>query len=156
MVARFLKAVRSWHHAMRGLAIEFDLVVPKGMDKLDELVVLVEEDRGIPEQAGEAFVGLREHCRATAGRIGDLERLERLHVGSDRHQARQLLRRIDQGRINWALRYQRHEISTGDVTVQQRRRLEPMDTVRIPMMSAACSGAMSAPDSELMSAGRSE
>jgi hypothetical protein len=31
-----------------------------------------------------------------------------------------------------------------------------VNSLRIPIMSAACSGAMSATDSELMSAGRSE
>ena len=43
-------------NAMRGLAAELGLVVPKGMDKLERLVALVEEDEGIPEQAREAFV----------------------------------------------------------------------------------------------------
>jgi transposase len=38
-------------NAMRGLATEFGLVVPKGMGKLEELVALVEEGEGIPEQA---------------------------------------------------------------------------------------------------------
>jgi hypothetical protein len=32
-------------NAMRGLATEFGLVVPKGMDKLKELMTLVEEDK---------------------------------------------------------------------------------------------------------------
>src|SRR5215207_10455376 len=41
-------------NAMRGLATEFGLVVPKGMDELEELVALVEEDEGIPEQARKA------------------------------------------------------------------------------------------------------
>src|SRR4051794_4241938 len=38
-------------NAMRGLATEFGLVVPKGMDKLKELMTLVEEDKSFPEQA---------------------------------------------------------------------------------------------------------
>src|SRR4051812_41765329 len=53
-------------NAMRGLATEFGLVVPKGMGKLEELVALVEEGEGIPEQARKGFVELREHRRATA------------------------------------------------------------------------------------------
>src|SRR5215211_4464389 len=42
-------------NAMRGLATEFGLVVPKGMDKLKELMRLVEEDKSIPVQAREVF-----------------------------------------------------------------------------------------------------
>jgi error-prone DNA polymerase len=61
-------------NAMRGLATEFGLVVPKGMDKLAELVRLVEEDKAVPQQAREVFTGLLEQCRATAGRIEGLER----------------------------------------------------------------------------------
>jgi transposase len=61
-------------NAMRGLATEFGLVVPKGMNKLEELVALVEEDTTFPEQAREVFAELREHCRATTERIEDLER----------------------------------------------------------------------------------
>src|SRR5215212_1974797 len=53
-------------NAMRGLATEFGLVVPKGMGKLEGLVALVEEDEGIPGQAREAFAEPREHRRATA------------------------------------------------------------------------------------------
>ena len=60
-------------NAMRGLATEFGLVVPKGMDKLEELVSLVEEDKTFPQQAREVFTGLLEQCRATADRIEGLE-----------------------------------------------------------------------------------
>ena len=70
-------------NAMRGLATEFGLVVPKGMDKLEELVALVEEDGGIPEQARAAFIGLREHCRATAEQIEGLERRIIAHARGD-------------------------------------------------------------------------
>jgi len=61
-------------NAMRGLATEFGLVVPKGMDKLKELMRLVEEDKSIPVQAREVFAELREHCCAATERIEDLER----------------------------------------------------------------------------------
>lgn len=70
-------------NAMRGLAAEFGLVVPKGMDKLEELVALVEEDEGIPEQARKAFVELRERRRATAERIEGLERRIVAHARHD-------------------------------------------------------------------------
>src|SRR5215213_1959756 len=71
-------------NAMRGLATEFGLVVPKGMDKLEELVSLVEEDKTFPQQAREVFTGLLEQCRATAGRIEGLEAAIVAHArGSD-------------------------------------------------------------------------
>ena len=60
-------------NAMRALATEFGLVVPKGMDKLEELVALVEEDRSVPEQARQAFAELREHRCATTERVAGLE-----------------------------------------------------------------------------------
>ncbi len=60
-------------NAMRGLATEFGLVVPKGMGRLEELVALVEEDGSFPEQARAVFAGLLEQCRATAERIEALE-----------------------------------------------------------------------------------
>ena len=56
-------------NAMRGLATEFGLVVPKGIGRLEELVALVEEDGTFPEQARGVFAGLLEQCRATAERI---------------------------------------------------------------------------------------
>ncbi len=60
-------------NAMRGLAAEFGLVVPKGMSKLEELQALVEADETFPEQARQVFTGLLEHCRAAADRIAALE-----------------------------------------------------------------------------------
>jgi transposase len=60
-------------NAMRGLAAEFGLVVPKGMGKLEELQALVEADETFPEQARQVFTGLLEHCRAAADRIAALE-----------------------------------------------------------------------------------
>ncbi|HSH81186.1 MAG TPA: IS110 family transposase [Herpetosiphonaceae bacterium] len=70
-------------NAMRGLATEFGLVVPKGMDKLEELVALVEEAKSVPEQAREVFAKLREHCRATTERIKELERQIVSHARHD-------------------------------------------------------------------------
>jgi transposase len=70
-------------NAMRGLAAEFGLVVPKGMDKLERLVALVEEDEGIPEQARKACVEPREQRRSTAERIEGLERRIVAHARHD-------------------------------------------------------------------------
>src|SRR5215210_5786964 len=60
-------------NALRGLAAEFGLVVPKGMGRLEELVALVGTDGSFPEQARGVFTGLLEQCRATAERIEGLE-----------------------------------------------------------------------------------
>jgi error-prone DNA polymerase len=49
-------------NAMRGLATEFGVTVPKGMRKLDELVTLVDADDTIPEQAKQAITGLHDYC----------------------------------------------------------------------------------------------
>jgi transposase len=70
-------------NAMRGLAAEFGLVVPKGMDKLEALVTLVGEDPTVPEQARQAFAELREHRRATTERVDDLERKIVAHARQD-------------------------------------------------------------------------
>jgi error-prone DNA polymerase len=70
-------------NAMRGLAAEFGLVVPKGMDKLEALVTLVEEDQTVPEQACQAFAELREHRRATTERVAGLEREIVAHARQD-------------------------------------------------------------------------
>jgi error-prone DNA polymerase len=60
-------------NAMRGLAAEFGLVVPKGMGRLEELAALVGADGSFPEQARAVFAGLLAQCRATAERIEALE-----------------------------------------------------------------------------------
>jgi error-prone DNA polymerase len=60
-------------NALRGLATEFGLVVPKGMDKLEELVALVEADETFPEPARQVFARLLEHCRTAAQGIEALE-----------------------------------------------------------------------------------
>src|SRR5918998_2221778 len=70
-------------NAMRGLAAEFGLVVPKGMGKPERLVALVEEDEGIPERARKAFVELRERRRSTAERIEGPERRIVAHARHD-------------------------------------------------------------------------
>jgi len=60
-------------NAMRGLAAEFGLTAPKGMNKLEDLTALVDADAAFPEQARRAFTELLEHCRATADRVAGLE-----------------------------------------------------------------------------------
>ena len=59
-------------NAMRGLATEFGLTVPKGISKLGELRALVDADETFPERARQAIGGLLEHCRATGGRHRDV------------------------------------------------------------------------------------
>jgi error-prone DNA polymerase len=49
-------------NAMRGLATEFGVTVPKGIRKLDELMALVDADEVIPQQAKQAITGLHDHC----------------------------------------------------------------------------------------------
>ena len=60
-------------NAMRGLATEFGLTVPKGIGKLAELMALVDANDALPENARQAIKGLLEHCRALAGAIEALE-----------------------------------------------------------------------------------
>ena len=59
-------------NAMRGLATEFGLTVPKGMNKLEELMALVEANEAIPERAVQAIGDLHQQCRAVATRIETL------------------------------------------------------------------------------------
>ena len=51
-------------NAMRGLATEFGLTVPKGMGRLEELTVLVDTDETFPVRARQAFAGLFDQCQA--------------------------------------------------------------------------------------------
>lgn len=60
-------------NAMRGLATEFGLTVPKGIGKLEELLELVETDKAFPETARRVFMGLFEQCCALADSIGALD-----------------------------------------------------------------------------------
>jgi transposase len=60
-------------NALRGLAAEFGLIAPKGMNKLEDLNALVEADEAFPEQVRQVFTGLLGHCRATADRVAALE-----------------------------------------------------------------------------------
>ena len=49
-------------NAMRGLATEFGITVPKGIHKLDELMVVVDADEIMPKQAKQAIIGLHDYC----------------------------------------------------------------------------------------------
>jgi transposase len=49
-------------NAIRGLATEFGVTVPKGIRKLDELMTLVDADETIPKQAKQAITGLHDYC----------------------------------------------------------------------------------------------
>lgn len=60
-------------NAIRGLATEFGLTVPKGLRKLDELMMLVNADEIIPKQAKQAITGLHECCNDLSERIETFE-----------------------------------------------------------------------------------
>jgi error-prone DNA polymerase len=60
-------------NAMRGLATEFGLTVAKGMNKLNELMALVESDETVPAQARQAIRGLHDHCHDLDEAIVTLE-----------------------------------------------------------------------------------
>ena len=60
-------------NAMRGLATEFGLTVPKGISKLEELAALVEADETFPMKARQAFTGLFDQCKALTESIMTFE-----------------------------------------------------------------------------------
>ena len=60
-------------NAMRGLATEFGLTIPQGIGKLDELFVLVDADKAIPEKARQVFTELFGQCSVLAASISALE-----------------------------------------------------------------------------------
>ena len=60
-------------NAMRGLATEFGLTVPKGIQKLDELMTLVNSDDVIPPQARQAITGLHDYCNDIQEGVETLE-----------------------------------------------------------------------------------
>jgi error-prone DNA polymerase len=77
-------------NAMRGLATEFGLTVPKGIDRLEELLALVDADKAFPEKARQVFTGLFDQCRALAESIRALEAEIVAHARQD-ETARRLL-----------------------------------------------------------------
>ncbi len=60
-------------NAMRGLATEFEFVVPKGIGKLEELAAAVEADGSLPAEAQQAIGELHRHCNALGARIATFE-----------------------------------------------------------------------------------
>jgi transposase len=60
-------------NAMRGLATEFGLTVPKGIGGLEELTVLVDTDETFPVKARQAFAGLFDQCQALTESIVTFE-----------------------------------------------------------------------------------
>jgi len=60
-------------NAMRGLATEFGVTVPKGMSKLGDLITLVDADTTIPESARQAIGELHSHCGVVTARIATFE-----------------------------------------------------------------------------------
>jgi transposase len=60
-------------NALRGLAAEFGLTVPKGLHKLEELVALVGAEEGIPAAGRQAMAELYAHGRTVAERVVALE-----------------------------------------------------------------------------------
>ena len=60
-------------NALRGLAAEFGLTVPKGLHKLEELVALVGAEGSIPAAGRQAMAELYAHGRTVAERVVALE-----------------------------------------------------------------------------------
>jgi transposase len=60
-------------NAMRSLAAEFGLIVPKGIGKLRELMELVDADATFPKRALQAIRALLDHCGALAESIETFE-----------------------------------------------------------------------------------
>jgi len=60
-------------NALRAVATEFGFVAPKGMEKLQELIALIDADETIPDEGRQAIGVLHEHCRVVTERIGTLE-----------------------------------------------------------------------------------
>jgi transposase len=60
-------------NAMRGLATEFGVTVPKGIRKLNELMALVDADDMIPRQAKQAITGLHDYGNDLSEGVETLE-----------------------------------------------------------------------------------
>jgi len=70
-------------NAMRGLAAEFGLTVPKSMGKLGDLMTLVEADEAMPEEARQVLGALFGQCRALGESIGAFEAEIMAHARRD-------------------------------------------------------------------------
>jgi transposase len=60
-------------NAIRGLATEFGLTVPKGFEKLAELVALITADEAIPKEARQAITKLHDNCKCLANGVQTFE-----------------------------------------------------------------------------------
>jgi transposase len=60
-------------NAMRGLATEFGVTIPKSIRKLDELMTLVDADESISKQAKQAITGLHDHGKGLSEGIETFE-----------------------------------------------------------------------------------
>src|SRR5215212_7970321 len=70
-------------NALRGLAGESGLAVPKGMRKLEELMALVGAEASIPAAGRQAVAELHAHGRAVAERVATLEERIGRHARRD-------------------------------------------------------------------------
>src|SRR5437764_771446 len=70
-------------NALRGLAGEFGVTVPRGLHKLEELAALVSAEEGIPAAGRQAMAELHAHGRAVAGRVATLEERIVRHARQD-------------------------------------------------------------------------
>jgi error-prone DNA polymerase len=70
-------------NAMRSLATEFGITVPKGIRKLEELMTLVNADESIPRQAKQAITGLYDYGKALSEGIETYEAEIVAHARTD-------------------------------------------------------------------------
>jgi transposase len=70
-------------NAIRGLASEFGLTVPKGLNKLGEITAFMDADETVPERARQAIRALLEQCRMLGGTIETLEAEIVVHARHD-------------------------------------------------------------------------
>lgn len=70
-------------NATRGLATEFGLTVPQGIEKLGELMMLVEADESFPAQALQVVREFLHHCGELSGSIEALEAMIVVHARQD-------------------------------------------------------------------------
>ena len=70
-------------NALRGLAGEFGVTVPRGLHKLEELAALVSAEEGIPAAGRQAMAELHAHGRAVAERVATLEERIVRHARQD-------------------------------------------------------------------------
>jgi error-prone DNA polymerase len=81
--SRLVKQQTMLANAMRGLATEFGLTVPKGIRKLEDLMELVAADDTIPKQACQAITGLYDRCRDLAEAVETFEAEIVVHARHD-------------------------------------------------------------------------